>query len=153
MKSWLAEHHRTRVRATTTFDAFLELFGVSEDEYENVILRLSVEFGRVLPARLVANAMVNDYNQVLADAWKGHMDMQIVVDSSRLIDYVGKAPNHVASKQLLAVAQAQGRTFPPLRVRNLDGDSASQRLSWSNCRKTRGKCWSSHNTTIMRTLA
>ncbi|CAG7827953.1 unnamed protein product [Allacma fusca] len=43
------------------------------------------------------------------------MDMQIVVDSSRLIDYVGKTPNHVASKQLLAVAQAQRRTFPPLR--------------------------------------
>ncbi|CAG7826054.1 unnamed protein product, partial [Allacma fusca] len=76
MKSWLAEHHRTRVGATTTFDAFLALFGVSEDEYENVILRLSVvDFGRVLPARLVVNAMVNDYNQVLTDAWKGHMDM------------------------------------------------------------------------------
>ncbi|CAG7717343.1 unnamed protein product [Allacma fusca] len=116
MKSWLARHYDTRVGATTTFDAFLAQFGVSDDEYENVILRLSVaDFGRVLPARLVANVMVNDYNQVLADAWKGHMDMQIVVDSSRLIDYVGKAPDHVASKQLLAVAQAQGRTFPPLR--------------------------------------
>ncbi|CAG7824203.1 unnamed protein product [Allacma fusca] len=77
MKLWPARHHGTRVGATTTFDAFLELFGV------------------------------------LADAWKGHMDMQIVVDSSRLIDYVGETPNHVASKKLLAVAKAQVPTFPP----------------------------------------
>ncbi|CAG7725279.1 unnamed protein product [Allacma fusca] len=115
MKSWLARNHGTWVGASTTFDWFLELFGVSEEEYVNVILTLRVDYVRVLPARLPVNAMVPDYNQVLADAWKGHLDMQTVVDSIRLIDYVGTTPNHVTSRQLLLVAQAKGRTFPPLR--------------------------------------